>query len=336
MLEISNNSTSIMRSCQKKYYWNYVEGLRPIRKLNVLSLGTILHKAFEIYYDRADSNLAWTHIKDACIDLLATSAPEDAEDIRTMQYTLTGMWQYHPFKLSDFKSIEPEIEFRIRVPGTRGIVFVGKIDGLVTDLNGRKWVRELKTTSQAFSQFEVRSRQSSQGTGYIWAMKQLGIPVEGVLYDYIKKPLLRKGVNETMDAYGQRIMYDYGNRPDVYYKRHPSYRPDVELHMFEQDLRQVAFDIRKRTHDNAWHRNTDQCWNFNSECPYLKICFKNPPDPMTVQVYFNRKPTVNKGGTNGNTSGSTGGCIIGSGTSGEGEGKPVGHGIDTGCAEAVD
>lgn len=300
MLEISNNSTSIFRSCQMKYNWNYIQGLKPIRKSNVLSLGSILHKAFELYYEGDPAALK--HIQQTIDDLISIAPPEDVEDLRIMQYTLVGMWQYHPFKLSDFQSIEPEIEFKIKVPGTRGIVFVGKIDGLVTDLNGRKWVRELKTTSQAFSQFEVRCRQSSQGSGYIWAMRQLGIPVEGVLYDYIKKPLLRKGVNESADMYGQRIMYDYGNRPDVYYKRHPSYRSNDELHMFEQDLRQVAFDIRKRTHDGKWHRNTDQCWNYNSECPYLKICFKNPPDPMTLQVYFDKKVTVNKGGTNGNVS----------------------------------
>lgn len=328
MLEISNNSISIMKSCQKKYYWNYVEGLRPIRKTNVLSLGTILHKAFEIYYN-GDSLAGFKHIQDTTNDLIANALPEDLEDIRIMQYTLTGMWNYHPFKVSDFQKIEPELEFRVKVPGTRGIVFVGKIDGLVTDLNGRKWIRELKTTSQPFSQFEVRSRQSAQGTGYLWAMKKLGYQVEGILYEYIKKPLLRKGVNETMDGYGQRIMYDYGNRPDVYYKRHPSYRPDVELDLFESDLRNAALDIRKRTHDNRWHRNPDQCWNYNSECPYLKICFKAQPDPMTLQLYFDQKPTVNKGGSNAggtsNITGSTRRSIGGSSDSGGDDSESIGY-----------
>ncbi len=296
MLEVSNNSTSIMRSCQKKYYWNYIEGLKPIRKTNALSMGGIIHKAFEIYYN-GDSFAAFKYIQETTDELIATVPPEEVEDLRIMKYTLTGIWNYHPFKTSDFKEIFPEMEFRVRVPGTRGIVYVGKIDGLVVDLNGRLWIRELKTTSQPFSQFEVRCRQSAQGTGYMWALKQMGKSIEGILYDYVKKPLLRKGVNETMDGYGQRIMHDYGNRPDVYYKRHPSYRSDLELDLFEEDLRQVALDIRKRTHDQRWHRNTDQCWNYNSECPYLKICFKKP-DPMTLQVYFDKNPTVNKGGSN--------------------------------------
>ena len=335
MLEISNNSSSIFRSCQMKYKWNYIEGLKPIRKTNVLSLGSIIHKAFEIYYGQTGD--AYKYIQEETDRLIAIAPPEDVEDLTIMKYTLLGMWHYSPFKVSDFKSVEPEMEFKVRLPGTHGIVFVGKIDGLVMDLNGRTWVRELKTTAQPFSLFEVRSRQSAQGTGYIWAMRQLGKPVEGVLYDYVKKPLLRKGVNETMDGYGQRIMYDYGNRPDVYYKRHPSYRSDEELRLFEADLRRVAFDIRKRTHDNAWHRNSDQCWNYNSECPYLKICFKEKPDPMTIQVYFDKQTTSNKGGLNARTNGGSAGG--GSDRGGEGGGTdsiPVGHGVDIGCAETVD
>ena len=307
MLEVSNNSTSIFKSCQMKYKWNYVDGLKPLRKSNVFSMGTILHKAFEIYYNNISD--PFKYIDDTTKDLVANALlQDDVEDYTTMRYTLLGMWTYSPFKVTDFKKVEPEMEFRVKVPGTRGIVFVGKIDGLVTDLNGRLWVRELKTTSQAFAQFELRSRQSAQGTGYLWAMRRMGIPVEGILYDYVKKPLLRKGVNENMDQYGQRIMYDYGNRPDVYYKRHPSYRSDYELDLFEQDLRSASLDIRKRTHDGKWHRNSDQCWNYNSECPYLKICFRQP-DPLTISVYYNIKPTINKGGSNANGGDtSTGGC----------------------------
>lgn len=299
-----------MRSCQKKYYWNYIEGLRPVRKTASLSLGSVIHEAFDWFYKGASSFEVLKSIH-TTMDIQIDKAPlEDVEDLMIARYILTGMWNSFPFKITtftDFKKIEPEMEFKVKVPRMRGVLFVGKVDGLVTDNNGLMWIRELKTTSQPFSQFELRCRQSSQGTGYIWALRQLGYPVQGVVYDYIKKPLLRKGVNETVDDYGKRIVLDYASRPDVYYKRHPSYRTDEEIAMFEKDLRQVAYDIRQKGRENSWHRNTDQCWNYNSECPYLKICFKEKPDPLTLQIYFENKPTLNKGVADGRTSGSTGG-----------------------------
>lgn len=294
-LEISNNSSSIMRSCQKKYFWTYVEGLRPLKKSAALSLGSILHAAFDMHYKNFTALEVMQYINDTMDAQIAKADPIAAEDLSLIKYTLTGMWMNYPFKLDAFSKIEAEKEFRIKVPGTYGLVFVGKVDGLVTDLNGKMWVRELKTTSQTFQQFESRVRQSSQGTGYIWAMRSLGYPVQGVIYDYIKKPLLRKGVNEDVGTFGARIVNDYSSRPDMYYKRHHSYRLDEELALFENDLRQVAKDIRRRSKDGQWYRNPEQCWNFNSECPYLKICFRKVPDLLTVELYYERKPTIFKG-----------------------------------------
>ena len=51
MLEISNNSTSIYRSCPKKYYWRYLRGLVPYKRSTALSLGSIVHSAFDMYYN---------------------------------------------------------------------------------------------------------------------------------------------------------------------------------------------------------------------------------------------------------------------------------------------
>lgn len=296
MLEISNNSTSIMRSCQKKYEWTYIHGLKPIKKSSALSLGGVIHEVFDLYYKGGSKVDGHKHIDKVMDEQISNSAPEESEDLWIIKYILSGMWLSYPFRADIFSKIESEIEFKVRVPGTRGILFVGKVDGIVTDPYGKMWVRELKTTSTSFSQFEVRSRRASQGTGYIWAMRKLGYPVEGIVYDYVKKPLLRKGVNENVSTYGARIINDYATRPDMYYKRHYSYRTTEDLDLFEEDLRRVAYDIRRSAKAGSFHRNPEQCYNYNTECPYLKICFQRVPDPLTLQLYFNQQSTVSKGG----------------------------------------
>ena len=125
------------------------------------------------------------------------------------------------------------------------------------------------------------------------------------MYDYIKKPLLRKGAHEDMDGFGKRIMQDYVDRPDMYYSRHFVYRNEYQLQRFVQDVADVAAEIRRRTRTCEWRRNHEACFNFNSECPYAKICHCEQPDKITLEMYFKRRETDDevKNGASGSVEG---------------------------------
>jgi len=295
MLEISVNSLSTIRGCPMKYKWHYIDGYTPYKKSNHLTLGSAIHSAFDMYYNKFPDEEVMKACKDMIDAEISKASPAESEDLHLLKYVLLGMWINFPKSLSSFNKIDPELKFRIKL--FDDIWFVGRVDGLVRDDEGRLWVRELKTTSMSFQQFERRSKTATQGTAYVWAMRKLGHPVVGMMYDFIKKPLLRKGVRDDVDTFGARIMDDYKKRPEFYFKRHFSYRNEEELALFEEDLLKTALEIRDRAKNNNWCRNQDQCWNFNSECPYLKICFQKVPDPLTLQLYFEHKPRENKGGT---------------------------------------
>lgn len=283
-MKISVSSLSTIRNCPMKYKWSYIDGYKPFKKSNALTLGSVLHSAFAMHYNNFSNEEVVKYIKDTMDQEIAKSSPEEAEDLVTAKYTTLGMFIYYPKDLSYFKNIIPEKEFIVELfPGTQ---FSGFVDGLVVDEKNRLWVRELKTTSMSFQQFEKRSKTTVQGTGYIWAMQKLGFPVVGIMYDFIKKPLLRKGVKDDVHSFGYRIMDDYKTRPENYFKRHFSYRNKEELDLFEEDLIKSAKEMNYRRETNDWCRNQDQCWNYNSECPYLKICFQKQPDPLTIQLFY--------------------------------------------------
>ena len=288
-----------------KYKFRYLDGLDPIKQSSALTLGSIVHSAFDMYYNQFPTEDVIRYIKNAVQMQVEGLHPEEQEDIQIVQYISLGMFINYPINLIVFKEIKPELEFRVQL--FDDVWFTGTVDGLVMDQNNKLWVREVKTTSQAFPQFEKRARTTAQGSGYIWAMRKLGFPVEGVMYDYIKKPLLRKGTNDTVDSFGTRICADYHMRPDFYFKRHFSYRSNEQMELFEQDLIGVAKEIQYRCKNNAWYRNPDQCWNFNSECPYMKICFQKNPDPLTIQLYYKQTNKQNKGENNVKRTGETAG-----------------------------
>jgi hypothetical protein len=288
MKELSYNKASIFRSCPKKFWWRYIEKLDPVTKLPSLSLGSILHEAFDLFYKGSSDQEVYQYISQAFDVEIGKEELSDQEDLLILKYTAQGMWFYYPYKTVKFDHISSEEKFSI--PLCRGWKFVGKVDGRVSQF-GNWWVRELKTTSLNQRQFEGRCHTSAQGTGYVYGLST-AYDIKGILYEYIKKPILRKGVKENADGFGRRIMQDYKDRPKIYYNHHLSYRNKQDLKNFHFDTCMLARHIEETLETGMFYRNMDSCWTFGSICPYEKICFSEVPDQLTLDLYYTKREEV--------------------------------------------
>jgi hypothetical protein len=272
-----------------KYKFRYIDKLEPRTRIPAITLGKIIHNAFDLFYRGASDENVTSFISESFDDEIAQHELTDQEDLMVAKFTALGMWAHYPYKdLSRYQDIFSEEEFDVPLGRSRIFRFIGRVDGRVRIVN-KWWARELKTTSLNQRQFEQRQMVSPQATGYVYGLYKRGIDCKGVIYDYIKKPLLRKGVSDTAESFGKRIVEDYRNRPQMYYHQQYVYRTPVDLRHFEQDMTQLAREIRKRGRSGKFYRNQDACWSFNAECPYAKICFAETPDPLTVDLYFDKK-----------------------------------------------
>ena len=288
MLEISHTACSMARSCQHKYKLRYVDGIKPLRKSEALAIGEILHQAFDRFYRGQTDKQVVAFITDTMDDQLLSSNSDTYEDLSVTKAILLGMWNNYPYKdLTQFEEIASEKEFRTALNDK--VLYVGKIDRLVKK-DGQWWISELKTSGLPFNVFKNRVSVSDQPTGYVWACRKQGIPVEGVVYDYVKKPSLRKGIRENMNSFTNRIGTDYKLRPSLYFGSHYEYRSDEDVERWVRDTEQQAEAI-KGIWNGKHYRNTDSCFMYNSECAYKKICFTEKPDPLTMQLYFEQKGT---------------------------------------------
>jgi len=325
-MQLSYSRIATARGCWKKYDFKYNQGLNPIVKPSALTLGKLIHEAFEKFYKGATDTECIQYISDEFDKAIGSAEMFDQEDLVIAKYTALGMWTYYPHKdLTEFEEIKSEYEFNVKVPGLRGVRYRGFIDGL-NKKDGYWFIRECKTTGLSQRQFEGRASTSGQGTGYVWAAKQDKYDVKGIMFDAIKKPQLRKGRHETMDDFGRRILQDYKERPDFYFKRVWSYRNEEQLELFHSDLVAFVRDLRSKNRTQRWHRNQDQCWNFNAECPYLKICFTKTPDPLVMELMY-EKGGDNNGRNNDQRN------------SGGGSGSVPSFNVirpDTGCGEGTD
>jgi hypothetical protein len=287
MLRMSASQASTLRSCKMKYKFQYIDKLTPIKTKSSLTLGKIIHDCFEKYYNGMDNKDILAYINLSFAKEIANVGPEDVEDLTLAKYTALGMWLYYPHD-KHFEDMQPEVDFNVSMGW--GVRLVGRVDGLIKK-NNKYWIREAKTTGLSIRQFEGRMQTSYQATGYMWAVqKALGKPIQGLMYDCLKKPLLRKRSTETAEDFGKRIMDDYGDpiKQKHYFTRHYTYRTPDDLRRYEEDMKKLIKDLRRSRNQELWYRNPDACFMYNSECPYRKICFMDTPDPLTLELYFKK------------------------------------------------
>lgn len=291
VLNLSYSSAADLRSCTKKYYYKNILGLEPKVTTSALTVGSTIHECFEMYFKKVPAQEIIQHIEAVYKEGLTRATELDQERMTIDRYTCLGMWTNYPFSEMEFEEVIPEKEFKVRLGSLRGVYLKGIVDGLVRR-QGRWWIREVKTTSLDKRAFQSKASVSYQAAGYMYGIhKETNSKLCGVVYDVIKRPLLRRGAHETAEDFGKRIFADYAraDKKEMYYDRYYSYRTEKEIQEFEKDMVILAGDLRRRIRMGNWFRNTDNCFTFNSECPFRKVCWEDKPDPGLMEALYERR-----------------------------------------------
>lgn len=252
--------------CPMKETLRYRENLAPISGRTALAFGSAIHKGLE------------THDIASALALLDRDYPRNQEEAdalqvasATVQALLTNYFKvYEPFE-----DHEPEKPFEIAMMTPRDrkstkYRIAGKIDDLVK-LDGRYWIVEYKTASRLDASYFDRLYVDSQITMYMYAMLRMGYDVAGVIYRVLRKPALRRGKNETIDAFTERLMADIEERPDFYFMERQLYRNRDDLETFEKMLYKEAklADELYKTGCNFQH---SMACSMYGACEYLPLC----------------------------------------------------------------
>jgi hypothetical protein len=191
LTRLSQSGLQAARDCKRKYYYRYVLGLQLIGlTVAAMNFGKLWHKV-----------LAWCfragpRWRDGVNDFIGQHAgsPDDAHRVWAMVQGYAERWEFAERLMSLH---EQPIEVPIRNPATgrtsRRFVQYGFLDKLALHRDGTIWLWEHKTTSQIDGSTIEKLWSDSQITGYVAALRDLGIAIEGVVYDIAKKPALEVG-----------------------------------------------------------------------------------------------------------------------------------------------
>lgn len=332
---VYTNSELTAARCSFRHYVQYHLNLRNNRfyKRRSMNIGQMVHAGIEIMYKtqvRLDElsedkplTEALEHVRGlaAIYDQQMVSDPNridavfERDKLRDagLAEIILELYYHHIYLKERYKVEHPESKFEVPIITPSGrcstkYMFAGKRDAIVRNINGDNelYLHEVKVKGKWDANDERFMRIDDQTTGYLWASRQEGYNLRGVIYtvllrsdsrfcltaeakkkkrldsNYAYNPILDY---ETVDDYIKRVRNNYLSNPDDYIIRRTFTRTDAEIANFQNRLYLKAINCEqvKRMKSPFPEPDAMICPN----CQAFEYCAE--PTPETVARYYSVK-----------------------------------------------
>ena len=235
---ISNSELSCFRRCPREWQHRFIDNRQSLVEGKALGTGKRVHAA------------------------LAGEGVELTTVERAMVRGHAARWRHAPLDI---------LSHNVAWEATIGMVdMVGEFDGLTATQ-----IVEHKTTSEDISPGSAYWRRvvnvDPQATTYLAAARALKLPQTSVLWNVIRKPLLRLKNAETEAQFFARLLEDMASKPDWYFQRATIVRLEHEHDAFVHDVESWSLAMDSSSHTRA-PRNPDACMKFGRECDFFGVC----------------------------------------------------------------
>lgn len=289
---IDSNLRADLAGCQRLFYYRHVLGLRPTGPTGWhLHFGHCFAKSLEVfrlafYGENVGFAEAQARGAEALIRAWGDYPPEAAEDAadsirkKTLYACLDAFKSYlikYPPATDHIKPLliegKPAVEFTFALPipdcyhpdTGEPMLYCGRFD-MLGEYGKAVMGLDDKTTTQLGPTWPLQWRMRSQLTGYVWAAKQYGYPIQGMCVR--GNAILTKDITHA-EAIEQR----------------PQWMIDRWLLQMQHDLR-AASEAWK---SGYWNYNLDdKCGHFGG-CTYLRLDTVKDIEPwITADFVVNR------------------------------------------------
>lgn len=184
---VSKSSIGTFLRCPADWYYRYVLGLTEIEEKEYFRIGTRWHSMLEDRNNGIDMETVASNLRAK----YGADATPNWSEWAILNY---GMIAYDWYRQSDEYEViatEKRFEIPVTVEGTE-INIVGVMDRIERGPDNRLFVREYKTRGGDLDDdYWASLARSTQTTMYVWAGREMGLDIAGVLYDVYRKPGIR-------------------------------------------------------------------------------------------------------------------------------------------------
>lgn len=320
---LTYSALNCFRNCEMRYKLRYLDNLVPLQRSEALSFGTLMHSVLETHHSLAGSDVQLTEsIGVIDEEFPAESMPDDPTDDRfrmaAMARAMYGAYyrlytdpvtgrdtRFDVLEDDDGPFLERVFELPIVNPETgatsRTYRLAGKIDGVAHLHNGDVCLLEHKTARSIDESYLESAWRSTQNALYVLALREMGYPVSGVVYNvlrkcYIKasegwteeeyqrryaeacaknksgKSSLKRKLPETAEAFLARMMEWY-DRDDAFHWEN-IYLTQRRLDLVMVEIWETTKRLLYAKQRNLWVPNWSYCDGYG-HCPYLPYCLSD-------------------------------------------------------------
>lgn len=244
-------------TCRQKWYWSWVEQLKPEEEGVALTFGDLFHQALAIYYQpgaKRGPHPADTFEQLTDAKFRGSWVDNNGTDMIALGVGMLNGYveQWKGFD-SDYKVISSEQVFQVPIGTVLGhrVIVVGTVDGVWRHLpSGKLRFRETKTTSKISEDAVPMDEQ----IGSYWAfaprwLRDVGIiadldEFDGIVYDWAVKSL--RDDKRPQDSQGRYLNRDGSiskRQPGKLFHRMPVFRGVPEARMVRHRILQQARDM---------------------------------------------------------------------------------------------
>lgn len=288
------------RRCAREHHLRYGLGYTSAEDAAALRVGTGIHLMLEAWWKTEPG----ARLDDALAELARYEWADEYERVRA-EAMIVG---YHTrwddaSRAYDVLGVESSFRAPLRNPETGGTSrtweLAGKIDAIVRERGtGRVLVVEHKTTSEDCSpgsDYLKRLVLDGQVSLYfVGAEVVVGAPIDGCIYDVIRKPTIRplratpeearkytkdgrlyanqRDTDETPDEFRARLFDAIAEDPAKHYARAEVVRLDGEVDEALYDVWQTARTLRDYELREFHPRNPDACVRYGRTCEFWPVC----------------------------------------------------------------
>jgi CRISPR/Cas system-associated exonuclease Cas4 (RecB family) len=313
-VRISNSKANTYRRCPKRFYYKYVLGLRPIRKVIQLERGSWMHSLLEAHYLGED----WKRIHKELTKQFNTLFEEERENLGDLPGECLRIMRGYlrKYKKEDrrWKVIDAEVDEIVTMKN--GLEFHFIIDLVVEDRElGGLWLWDHKFVKNFMdADYMLLDAQLAR---YFWSAEKLGYkPLKGVMFNEVRtKPptiphTLKAGgvsqaksidtdyltylraIEECGDSPGNytEILHRLKTQPERFFRRTTMPKDRALTKRTMRDLLQTAAEIEEAEANNRYPRAVNKTCTW--DCDFKDVCITEyfGADPSSlIEANFTRK-----------------------------------------------
>lgn len=285
---LTNSSLTVLRTCPRRYQFQYEMGYVPKKDGEALTIGKLVHAGLEglaLHPGDIGTACLWAKLE------FVKSGATDEYLLAKAKSMIVGY--YHQYK-KEYKTISAEQELKAPIinPETNEVskeYELGmKLDRLIEGKFKRNHLLETKTTADAIESptddYWVKLALDSQISTYYYGAESSGVALESCIYDVLRKPMSRpkqvgKEIDpadprriETPNEYCTRLQTEILATPNKYYARREITRSTGDLVNYMFDVFLMTETLTFYRSKNRFPRNTSACTSHFGRCPYLDVC----------------------------------------------------------------